>query len=143
MEGLITLNAFAIQNFEPKTHVYLEDLKKEQFINLLENPTYDFSYDPKDEEHRFNLLFTEDDLSIEQTNANKSGIWSDGKSIYIETYNRDNARISVINLTGQIVCQTDNQGKQLTVINASLVPGIYVEEMKAERISTIQKVIIK
>jgi hypothetical protein len=116
----------------------LEDLKTNTFTNLNEN-TYTFLAQKKDEIHRFNIYFSSpltinDDLSM---NVN---IFSNKNTITVQTHNAK-GQINVIDILGQSVYSTTiNDQTQRFDIDKE---GVYIVEVRYGSSIVTEKVYIK
>ena len=77
--GMYTIASETVANFDGNVNVYLEDLKTGGFKKLYEGTEHSFSYDPLDEEHRFNLHFTNEQLGTGETSLSGMDIYSFGQ----------------------------------------------------------------
>jgi len=141
--GTYYLTASDIQNFDPNTHVYLEDLLTGQFVNLQSEPQFQFAYDPANEDHRFNLFITSSTLSTDQVLSDDFNIWSHGQTVFVESGQAGNADISVFNTLGQKVFFTNNNGERYFEFELHLETGIYIVEVRGPEGIYAYKVYLK
>ncbi|MCB0806083.1 MAG: PKD domain-containing protein, partial [Bacteroidales bacterium] len=142
-EGTYHITASDIHYFDANTHVYLEDLLTGQFVDLLFEPEYEFSYDPSDDDHRFNLFITASPLATEQTDAVGVDIWSHDRKVFVACGVIDDAQISVYNTMGQEIFQTNTLGAKYFTFELCSETGVYIVEVSGGGYLFTEKVFVK
>jgi hypothetical protein len=83
-EGTYTITASNVESFDPGTEIWLEDLVSgDEWYNLGENQTYQFSATPSDMQSRFIVHFFGPTAGINDLNASLINIYGYGQDAYI------------------------------------------------------------
>jgi len=142
-EGIYTINASSIINFDNDIGIYLEDLKNETFTNLTDNPQYEFSYNPFDEAHRFNLHFTDQSLNVEETKHGNLRVYSLNEYVIIRNPDLVTGDIVVYNMMGQMVSTTQLNGEPEFRMAINQGRGYYLVKFHNELFVLSERVLIK
>ena len=141
-EGLYFINASTISNFNGDIGIYLEDLKTGTITKLSDSPQYEFTYIPMDEEHRFNLHFTTDNLGIEEISLSGLKIYSFGQTVYVKNPDQLPGTIVIYDVMGQVIT-TGKTVSTLTEIPITQGLGYYFVKVQTGTGLKIEKVFIK
>jgi hypothetical protein len=135
----IETNDFDLSEFG--LDVYLEDLKEESMIMLDKNTKYEFSSEPNDAEHRFNLIFKN---SInENINSSIVHIFSFDDVVYIRKEAGVNSHVFVYDLMGREVSSRQNNLDSEIEIQVSNGTGNYIVKLVTNSYVETKKVFIK
>ncbi|MBN2173581.1 MAG: PKD domain-containing protein, partial [Bacteroidales bacterium] len=99
--GTYKIESTEIENIAEEINVYLEDLKEGTVTELKSNPEYEFSYDPLDEPHRFNLHFKDSWYGVEDVNSTMVRIYSYADQVYVQTPEMRSGEIVIYNIMGE------------------------------------------
>ncbi len=102
--GIYSISWKGINSFKMGQTILLEDLKTGQIINMNDQAGYTFSYDPAEDLHRFNVLFSGPN-AITEDQLQRINVFGSGKSIMVVNDQLEQAVVSVYNLTGQLITQ--------------------------------------
>jgi PKD repeat protein len=142
VEGLYTLSTLAIENFNEESQVYLEDLKTSTITNLTETPTYEFYYQPGDDEHRFNLHFKNSYFGIGDNEMNSIHIYAIHYTVFVETSDRL-LNISIVNLMGQEIVRKETFGNEVVQLNLQVESGVYLVKVQTDKQLVTEKMFIR
>ncbi|MCD4695045.1 MAG: T9SS type A sorting domain-containing protein, partial [Bacteroidales bacterium] len=139
---IYTISVAELINIDNDVEVVLEDIKENTFIELSANTTYQFTADPLDDHHRFNLHFKNSNFGIDEEDNKGIHIYSYNDIIYIQTREIQDAEIAIFNITGQgIIRERINGG--LSRIKISNGTGYYIVKVQTDEFITIKKVFIR
>ncbi len=113
IDGNYTLNCqFDMSSFEL---VWLEDKKKDFFLDLKQSPNYWFDAETSDDADRFVLYFGAIDSYV--NDELPARIFYDGNSIQLDlSLVDDDASAQVVDLSGRILLKQDLKGKMINKI---------------------------
>jgi hypothetical protein len=149
-ENKFTIKATEIRNFNPETKIILKD----KFLNveheLTDNSAYSFSSQETSSSSRFSIVFRTSSVTtgIDKIDGGESR--NESFNIYKNsngqiTINRNNAlsdgTVAVSNAVGQVLIIKPTTGA-VTVIDAKLIPGVYLVKVTVAGINKTKKVII-
>jgi len=148
--NVFTIKATEVSNFNGDTKIILKDklLSTEQEIT----PTsgYTFSSEKTDTPQRFSIVFKATGVATGLNNTINNGNGSESLFIYKNqngqiTVNRRDAvgegTVTVSNAIGQILIAQSTTGT-ITVVNKTLIPGVYLVRVSLQGKNTTKKVII-
>ncbi|MBL7104405.1 MAG: T9SS type A sorting domain-containing protein [Bacteroidales bacterium] len=139
--GIFIITATSIANFSEDINIYLEDKKNGDFVKLYKNTQYEFGYNPEENDHRFNLHFTEINYGIEDNIQSVFNIYSYNDVVYIQNPENIRGDIFIYNLMGQEVANAPiNSALNKITLNKS---GNYVVKVLSEKSVVTRKVFIK
>ncbi|MBE9492102.1 MAG: T9SS type A sorting domain-containing protein, partial [Bacteroidetes bacterium] len=141
--GLYQVVATEINNIAEDINVYLEDLKEGTVTELKSNPEYEFSYDPLDDEHRFNLHFTSENLGIQESEMAIMDIFAFSNTVYIKNPALLDAEIVIYNMIGQEIISEETEGRNKIEIPVNDGTGFYLVKVQSGATVIIEKVLIK
>lgn len=123
------------------TLVFLNDLKENTFVNLTQNPAYQFAVAEGDAAERFSLTFgsvgTEDP---EQEPA--ALVYAVDKTIFIVGAEKD-AQLILTDISGKMLKQVTTSGESRVSINAASLPkGVYIVTVQGEGAQVSRKVVL-
>jgi len=142
-EGLYMVTATNITNFEDATNVYLEDLLTGTVTNLLQSPQYEFSYNPQDEAHRFNLHFKKSWYGVEDNHASNINIYSAADFVYIVTPEMQSGDVFIYDMLGQEILNQRISESDQTKIRVTNGTAYYLVKFQSDEILVTEKVFIK
>jgi hypothetical protein len=142
-EGLYFINASTISNFNGDIGIYLEDLKTGIITKLSENILYEFDFNPLDDEHRFNLHFTSENLDIQKSEMATMDIFTFSNTVYIKNPALLDAEIIIYNMIGQEIISEETEGKNMIEIPVNNGTGFYLVKVQSGATVIIEKVLIK
>ncbi len=126
---------------EMNLNVYLEDIKEKSIVMFNGDSRYEFAANPKDQEHRFNLIFknaVEDDI-----NTSVTQIYSSNDMIYINKESGVNSNVFIYDIMGREVNRVLNNIDSKLEIPISKGTGYYVVKVIADNGIQTKKVFIK
>ncbi|MBC8320127.1 MAG: T9SS type A sorting domain-containing protein [Bacteroidetes bacterium] len=134
-----------IESFYLNSEIYLEDLFLNEIIDLREQQVYDFTATVGDDENRFVLHFYGVTSTEEKTELVETSVYANQNTIYIKSNQlpKDNYRVEVFNVMGQIVISRNIEPSTLSSIKLSEKAGIYIVRVHTENGIVVQKVLIK
>jgi len=141
--GEYQLTAIEIENIADEMNVYLEDLKEGTVTELKSNPEYEFSYDPLDDAHRFNLHFKDSWYGIEYMAYAGIRIYSHADRIYIQTPEQEQGEIIVYDLMGHEKLRTVAEPSGQTIITMAEPSGYYLVRVHSGSKVKTEKVFLK
>lgn len=141
--GTYSIEAESINNFDPETKIYLEDILTGQFVNLSNTPYYQFNYNISNEKHRFNLHFSNSGMAVNSLLKQQINIWSANKSVIIEMNSPGIYNISVYNMIGQQLMGQQLNGNEINVVDLNVNSGFYVVHLNNEKQIYTKKVYLK
>lgn len=139
VEGSFTLTATGLETIGG--NAILNDLTSGTLTDLSLNPSYTFQAAPGDDLHRFNLLFSP--VGVIETPLMNTGIYSYGKTIFVQQQLAQEARLSVVNLTGQTVFTQNLGGAGLLSFETRLPAGVYIVRIISSEGTLSSKVVIR
>ena len=142
-EGLYSIVAKEIVNFDEAINVYLEDLKEGIITELNSNPEYEFSYNPMDEAYRFNLHFKDSWYGVEDQDYFGINIYAYEQTVYIQMQNIEQGQVSIYNIMGQEIINTSIQNTEFCKILVNGGAGYYLVKVHFGNQVLAQKVLIK
>ncbi|MCD4683034.1 MAG: T9SS type A sorting domain-containing protein, partial [Bacteroidales bacterium] len=131
-----------VSNFVGGMNIYLEDIKTGGFKQLYKGTQHSFSYDPLDEEHRFNLHFTTEHLGTGETAISGLDIYSFGQIVYVKNPELIQGDIAIYDVIGQIITTTKT-GSTLTEIPITKGSGYYFVKVQTDTAIITEKVFIR
>jgi uncharacterized protein (DUF2141 family) len=141
-EGLYTITAADLENFDESVEVYLEDLKENNMVDLKQVSSYSFNAEPIDDENRFLLHFRNTAFGTEENTINDDlNIYSYNKDIYVTVPENTRGNIVVYNMMGQEVAnkRIDDVQNIITLEKCSY----YVVKVLSDESMVTRKVFIK
>jgi len=144
-EFKITVDADKMSSFGSQAGIILFDRKTNTSQDLKQNGTYSFTGNVNDDSHRFDILFSNILNGITTVNASSFKIYSSGQEIFIQNVNStdNNAVVTLYDMIGKQVQQTNISLDNLTKINTSLTTGYYIVSVKSNKSFFTQKVFIQ
>jgi len=142
-DGICQVEATEINNISDEINVYLEDLKEETVTELKANPIYEFSYDPLDNPHRFNLHFTEGSLDVNDYPISSVNVYSFEDVVYIQTGEIYEGTISIYDMLGQEIIFKKINNKELISIPVTKGTGYYLVKVQSDKGLVTKKVFIR
>lgn len=142
-EGIYSIKASDISNFDNSVKIYLEDVKTKTITELIESSPYNFSYHPGDNQHRFNLHFKETTYDIQEINMSNIVVYSHGNQITIQTKVHQEGNVVIHNILGQEVFRNQLNEMGITNIQLNSGMGYYVVSVQTSDNIFTQKVFIK
>jgi hypothetical protein len=141
-ENTFTITASGISSFEANTEFYLEDLLSGKVQNLKVNPVYNFSASSGQDEHRFNLHFTNVGAR-ENKPASGVKIYSADQTIYVNITTSMNGTIIVYNMLGSEISRKNIEPLSLNKINLDVPTGFYLVKVEGDAVTSTSKVFIR
>jgi hypothetical protein len=141
--GIYSIKAAEFSGFEPKFDVFLEDRVENEFVELSEGTTYNFTADEGAEKHRFNLIIQKASSDIGEKQITGINIYSHGNEIYIHSEREIIEEVVIYNILGhenkRIVHHTSGSMK-IPVLNGT---GYYIVQVQTKKNFHTGKVLIK
>ena len=145
VQGQHSIEASDFESFEPGTEIYLEDLVNgDPWYNLIENPVYEFTGNPDDPDHRFNIHFF-GPTGIEEPGAAEEAIRIYSHKEYAYIMNDGSEEIEefiVYDMTGQEVIRGTLPSSSLNKIYIGERTAYYVVQVITRNRSYNGKVLI-
>ena len=141
----VSLSAYRLSSLDAVDAVLLEDRFSNKWVDLKENPSYEFTTNPEDEPGRFVLHFTKQPSSIDNIPGTTPFIaYSANNHIYIKGLTETDLQGDVIitDLQGRIMYKDKVFAYPGLMINEYFGPGIYIVKLSRVRDHAI-KVIVK
>jgi hypothetical protein len=143
-EDTFTITADWMESFPDDLKIFLEDKKQNYFLNLREQPVYEFAAQPSDDPDRFTVHFGDAFGIDDPAKPSKVNIYAFEKTIVVSIGDDDfqPAPCSVYNLMGmKVACKTVVAGHN--EINAGFVRGFYIVTLNAGKVPVTRKVYIR
>jgi hypothetical protein len=141
--GTYQIEATEINNFDENTMVYLHDIKNGNSVNLNINPVYEFTYDPDDEYHRFNLFITDDITNVQNFTTEAISVYSHSKNIYVKTPENLSGYVTVYSITGNILIKQNLETSGQTIIPMSTGTGNYLVKVQSDNSFVTRKILLQ
>ena len=138
-----TITASQIENINDNVIVILEDILENKFIELTANSTYNFTANPGEEAHRFNIHFKDTALGSGEYELTVIQIYADNDIVYVQNPGTGKFSITIHNLMGQEIISEQYAGEPLAKIKVSSGTGYYVVRVLTENNAYSEKVFIK
>ncbi|MCD4694725.1 MAG: hypothetical protein K8S16_00685 [Bacteroidales bacterium] len=122
--------------------IMLEDMKEEIITNIKGQSPYYFSASPDDDVYRFNLYFTDITTNVKDLDMAEINIWSFHNNLYIYTPELDEYQLSVYDLMGHLVFESNIFNEGLTVIPMNTEAGYYFVTFTSEKVFSAKKVLL-
>ena len=133
--GVYTIAATEVNDL---SSVFLEDIKSDVITDLMKN-SYTFNFTSGENELRFLLHFGA--LSVNETEMPVAGIYSFGKTVFIDLIANEQGDVYIFNLSGQLVAKaTSVRGAIRININNK---GNYIVKVITNKATVIRKVYIQ
>ncbi len=142
-EGLFQINLESLANLPANVHVYLEDLKEGNTVELNENANYEFVYSPLDDLHRFNLVFKDNYFGIDDPEMNNINIYAFKNIVYINIPEMNNGEVVIYDLMGKEIVRETAIGGSMTEIPVNNGDGYYLVTVQTGGKFISKKVFIK
>lgn len=137
-----TIKVSKLSSFEFPVNVFIEDLVTGDFVDVSTEDVYSFNSQPGEDEERFVLHFMAL-TGVDNPMANDVEIYSYNNSIYVKNAESANATISVTNIAGQVVFNSELENTPINKIDVNLNTGYYIVKVLTNEMMTTQKVFIK
>ncbi len=140
-----SITATGLESFSDPLSIVLEDLLENTSQDLLENPVYEFSASPDDDEERFLLHFNEATLLDEFFSSNEVEIYSHKKFVYIKNNSSESVKgeMSIYNILGQKIYSETLPNISLNRINPNCRTGNYIVRLQTGNNVYTQKIFMK
>jgi hypothetical protein len=142
-EGVYQIKLAEIENLPANVHVYLEDLKEENIIELYENSFYEFVFSPIDETHRFNLIFKDGYFGTAELTMNEINVYSCKNVVYIQLPEDQKAEIHIYDLMGKEVMVSQSSDEAINAIEITAGTGYYLVYVQTGDQFVTEKVFIR
>jgi len=142
-EGLFQINLESLANLPANVHVYLEDLKEGNTVELNENANYEFVYSPLDDLHRFNLVFKDNYFGIDDPEMNNINIYAFKNIVYINIPEMNNGEVVIYDLMGKEIARETAIGGSMTEIPVNNGDAYYLVTVQTGGKFISKKVFIK
>jgi len=142
---MYTIKATDIRNFDPDIHIILRDKSLNAEKELSVGSNYSFTSDVTNSTTRFSLIFKSTSVVTGDVNV---GSENESLFIYRDKNNQINVHrinvigegtITVFNSTGQKIVNIPTTGV-LTLVDAKLLPGVYMVTVEVQGKSTTKKI---
>lgn len=140
--GNFVMTAFDLESFPSSTQFYLEDLVANKVQNLKMNQVYNFSGEPGQPEHRFNLHFAPVGMNEGKT-ASGIRIYSSEKTVYVNVSKELKGNIIVYNMLGSEITRAAIQSLAINKISLDVPSGFYLVKVDGDSSSSAEKVFIR
>jgi len=132
------------ENLDPAKEVFLIDHKLDQTFNLSANPIYPFSSQQNDELQRFTITFKTVGIDDQPTISNNIPIlvWNSGNTLHISNPEQLLGNVTIVNLMGQTLIQTQLTGEPDQTVSLTLTEGLYVVQVQADSKSLSRKIVV-
>jgi hypothetical protein len=117
--------------YSAKTGILLRDTKTNTTVDLRTTPSYTFTATAGDDPARFIITFTDVLSGINNLSSNGFGFYSFENSIYVQNNTKNiSGTITVYDMIGKEVVQTNLANDAITRINTNLNKGFYIVSVK-------------
>ena len=145
--GEMLLRLSEASNLSPLLHIYLKDRKKKTLKEFGENTAYSFTSQKGEINDRFSLLLTSVKLSTAQIAliTEDFSVYTKEEEIIVKLnlMNNTEARVTISNLSGQILQTGTGYGTEEIRFNGNFVEGIYLVTLATEKESYTKKILFK
>jgi PKD repeat protein len=141
-DGEYTIIASEILNFENFEVVLLEDLLTNTWVDILENPVYEFYASQEGPQTRFRLHFSSP-MGVQPNYQQALAIYSHSDIIFIHTPVSIDGNVVVYNMMGQQILKQQNLGEGLNPIRVKNGTGYYLVKVYSGSKVYAQKVFIR
>lgn len=139
----LKLIAGQISSFSPNASMMLVDRKTNATQDLRLNAEYSFTTTVGDDDHRFDILFSNVLNGINDHKGSAFNIYSSGKSItVVNNQNLSNGNIIVSDMLGREVLQNVLSNNNVNTFNTDLSSGYYIVSVRTNAGTSTQKVFI-
>jgi hypothetical protein len=142
-EGLYSIKATEMANFDDAINIYLEDLKTGTITLLNEISVYDFTYSPLDADHRFNLHFKDEWYGVEEQDYSGINIYAHKNIVYVRMRNPEKGQVKIFDVMGKEVVNRNTQNSEFIKIPVEAGFGYYLVKFESDYQTYTQKVFIK
>ena len=145
--GEMQLSMAATTNISPNTYIYLRDNKKKILKDFNESESYSFSFQKGEINDRFALILTSQKLTPAQLAlaTEDFSVYTREEEIVVRLNLMNNAegKISISNLSGQILQTGTGHGTEEVKFSGNFVEGIYLVTLETESESYTKKILFK
>ena len=143
-EGIFTVEASQIENFNTFDNIFLEDLKSGTIVNLKENPVYSFTASPQDDSDRFLLKFSDVSSGIDVMAEDMINVYGYQNTIYVQFLSDfESGDLTVYDLLGQEIFRQKINNAEYKTIPVSAETGYYIVAFKSGDQLVVRKVILR
>ena len=145
LSGQFVIEATQFDGITGEFTVILEDIKEGVFTELIKNTIYEFSGDPEDVNHRFNLHFKELYTNIEEEEemAHPVHIYSFENDVYVLAPDNKIEEVIIFDIMGREVLRENGTYENVLKISVNSETGFYVVTARTSDYVTTKKVFIK
>ncbi len=142
--GQYQISATELESFDAGTFIYLEDLRLNSMIDLMESPVYVFSGIIGDNSDRFRLHFNLTPQSINSETRGNISVYSYDNKLYVKTPKNAQGNVEVYDVLGKqlYVSQLKNTTLNTFVLN-NLSTGYYIVKVNNVDKVISEKILIK
>ncbi|MDL2257110.1 T9SS type A sorting domain-containing protein, partial [Bacteroidales bacterium OttesenSCG-928-I14] len=127
-----------------REYLWLEDTKTGEWVNLFESTEYTFTTDKNDREERFRVHFTNKPTGLDEIIQSPLSVYYAHGNIHIRGLVEEdlNAVIRISDVQGRTVAGAEVNTYPEQIVEADLVPGVYLVYIGGERNQTV-KILVK
>ncbi|OEY71216.1 hypothetical protein SAMN05660445_01377 [Salegentibacter salarius] len=144
--GQMHINLSAIENLSPNFNIYLIDHVKSIGQNLSKNPEYTFNIKAGTHNSRFELMFSEEEVSSPAIAFNEPfDVKVEDGNVVIEL-NLEESQQGILRastITGQILQIKEGRGKDQVTFDGITSDGVYIINLQVGKARHAKKVVIK
>jgi len=140
--GLFTISMNDLENFTVSSEIWIEDLKEDKIINLMQVSSYQFNSNINDEHDRF-LLHFGNPMAIADESLSGLNIYSYGEIVYIQKPTGFDGQIAIFDMLGQEIISLKANNEGLISIPVKSGTGYYFVKVQSDGQFVTEKVFIK
>jgi len=150
LPGKFVVEATQFDGLTGEHQVILEDIKEEVYTYLEKNTKYEFSGDPQDDNHRFNLHFKNLGINIQDELTNiqdeltePAHIYSFENDVYVVSADKQIEEVVIFDIMGhEVTCENGNN-RNVLKIPLNTETGLYMIRARTSIGTMTKKVYIK
>lgn len=141
-EGIYSLRVSDIEGFDGNS-IIIEDLKENTFTELGVDDVYNFTIDPNDNSHRFNVHFKAGSAGVDDNIVSGVSIYSFENTVYINKPADFTGVVTVFNMMGQEILNSKASAGTMIDFKVTDGTGYYVVKLQSGNSLVTKKVFIK
>ncbi|SHF54843.1 Galactose binding lectin domain-containing protein [Salegentibacter echinorum] len=144
--GAMIIELNALENLSPNFNIYLIDHKKSIGQNLSKNPVYQFNVNAGTHNSRFELMFSEENVTNPAVAFNEAfHVEARGNDIIVKLNLEKNQEgvLQASTITGQILQVKNAKGKEEVTFKGITSDGVYIINLLVGKAQYAKKVLIK
>jgi hypothetical protein len=143
--GDFNINASNIESFPVGTVIYLEDISRNYWQNLNDNPTFRLTFTAGNGDKHFNLHFTYPFMGVDNKNIEQFQIYSFEQNFYVKNVlgGDTKGKVELVDMTGRTVYRATLDNTLINKFWPNVVEAYYVVRVITDAKVYTQKVYIQ